>query len=232
MRRLIADGAALLHCYGTDADHARLRRGDHSGWRIAGRPSAGDVLVGLVGPPWYVIDLTPVFDVTGPDGCCAVVDPQEELRLDWPVALAQVTARLGAGHAPSSRVMRGSRAVAFGEALAQEILDVSVVDDDEGERRAGACRRRSRANRKTVLRREDGTCQSCGFAPRAVFGDDGDGALDVHHRFPLSAVDVRVRTSTRDLILLCATCHRLTHRRADLDWEAVRAAMKAVRGRR
>lgn len=55
------------------------------------------------------------------------------------------------------------------------------------------------------------TCEACGFNFGAVYGERGDGYIEVHHVVPLHASG-RVRTSLDDLALLCANCHRMCHR--------------------
>jgi 5-methylcytosine-specific restriction endonuclease McrA len=61
-------------------------------------------------------------------------------------------------------------------------------------------------NRTGALR-----CEVCGFDFCATYGDLGWGFCEVHHIRPLSH-GVGRRTSLGDLAVLCANCHRMTHR--------------------
>jgi len=62
--------------------------------------------------------------------------------------------------------------------------------------------------------REGGTlaCEICGFDFRATYGERGDGCIECHHVVPLHASG-ETRTSLDDLILICANCHRMVHRK-------------------
>lgn len=55
-------------------------------------------------------------------------------------------------------------------------------------------------------------CELCGFDFEAAYGEHGEGYIECHHVVPLHASGV---TTTRltDLILICANCHRMIHRR-------------------
>jgi 5-methylcytosine-specific restriction enzyme A len=78
------------------------------------------------------------------------------------------------------------------------------------------------------------TCAVCGFDFGAVYGKWGEGFAEVHHREPLGggALGERETDPRTDLIVLCANCHRMTHRtkgkcltveelRARIDWDAL-----------
>jgi len=54
-------------------------------------------------------------------------------------------------------------------------------------------------------------CEVCSFDFGAVYGERGAGYIEVHHKRPLH-VSGRVRTTSDDLALLCANCHRMCHR--------------------
>ncbi|MBI4939659.1 MAG: hypothetical protein HY830_02795 [Actinobacteria bacterium] len=229
IQRLTGAGSALFRCHGTFDELERLQRhGEHDGWRISRRPAPGDLLLGLVASPAYVVDLIVVEKVVSRgDMFTAVVDSTSEVRLEPSVSLERVMRRLGT-RGKNWQVLRGPDVAEFGDALVDELREAGPIDDIEGQERWAACRRRSARNRRHVLKREQGVCQSCSFNPRPLFGATADTALDVHHQEPLAGQPrPSVRTSTDALILLCATCHRLTHARHDLDWEGVRATLAA-----
>jgi len=57
-------------------------------------------------------------------------------------------------------------------------------------------------------------CEECGFEPAASHGPAFlDAGLDVHHRVPLADLPPGTETALADLALLCATCHRIEHRK-------------------
>lgn len=64
-------------------------------------------------------------------------------------------------------------------------------------------------------RKERGSiaCETCGFDFEAVYPGLGDGFIHVHHVKPLSITGV-VENELKDLILLCANCHVMIHRRS------------------
>ena len=52
-------------------------------------------------------------------------------------------------------------------------------------------------------------CETCQFSFMSKYGID---FLEAHHMTPLSQLDGKVTTTTQDLALLCANCHRAIHR--------------------
>lgn len=57
-------------------------------------------------------------------------------------------------------------------------------------------------------------CEECGFEPAARHGPAFlDAGLDVHHKVPLADLPPGTQTTLADLALLCATCHRIEHRK-------------------
>lgn len=55
-------------------------------------------------------------------------------------------------------------------------------------------------------------CQVCGFDFARRFGTHGNGYIEVHHVVPLHETGTS-ETRLADLALLCANCHRMSHRR-------------------
>ena len=69
-------------------------------------------------------------------------------------------------------------------------------------------------------------CETCGFDFADRYGDLGAGYIECHHRDALAAVGER-ETSTEDLALLCANCHRMIHRtRPMVSVEELRAFLR------
>lgn len=55
-------------------------------------------------------------------------------------------------------------------------------------------------------------CELCRFDFHATYGPHGAGYIQVHHVVPLH-YSGRVETTLDDLVLLCANCHVMIHRR-------------------
>lgn len=79
----------------------------------------------------------------------------------------------------------------------------------------------TRYERKPQLRKQaieiHGTsCMACGFNFEEVYGSRGKNYIEVHHVKPLSDEneESEVNPST-DLIVVCANCHRIIHRKRD-----------------
>lgn len=57
-------------------------------------------------------------------------------------------------------------------------------------------------------------CEECGFEPAVKYGPAFlDAGLEVHHKVPLADLPSGAETALADLALLCATCHRVEHRK-------------------
>lgn len=58
-------------------------------------------------------------------------------------------------------------------------------------------------------------CKVCGFDFGKVYGEWGEGFIEVHHLIPLGGKNKKKRETdpTRDLTVLCANCHRMVHRK-------------------
>jgi hypothetical protein len=107
-------------------------------------------------------------------------------------------------------------------------LTLPSEDDDrrwiEGHPKRVAHLRRERApglarDKKAAVLAATGrlACEECGFEPAATHGPAFlDAGLDVHHKIPLSDLPPGTETMLADLALLCATCHRIEHRKIAL----------------
>ncbi|GGF13090.1 HNH endonuclease [Williamsia phyllosphaerae] len=72
-------------------------------------------------------------------------------------------------------------------------------------------------------------CEVCGFDFEALYGERGRDYIEVHHVLPLHVARER-RNRFKDLILLCANCHRMIHRGSPwLTPDQLREKMAAAR---
>lgn len=69
---------------------------------------------------------------------------------------------------------------------------------------------------------KDGTivCKACGFDFNKIYGDIGRGYIEIHHQKPIYQYEETdfsrlVIEALKDLIPLCANCHRMIHRKKD-----------------
>lgn len=56
-------------------------------------------------------------------------------------------------------------------------------------------------------------CSVCAFDFKATYGVIGDGYIEAHHVVPLSELTGATVTKIEDLVLVCANCHRMLHRK-------------------
>ncbi|MBI5840479.1 MAG: HNH endonuclease [Chloroflexi bacterium] len=63
-------------------------------------------------------------------------------------------------------------------------------------------------------------CEACGFDFYKIYGDIGRGYIEIHHQKPVFQYDEidfsrLIAEALKDLIPLCANCHRMIHRKKD-----------------
>lgn len=76
---------------------------------------------------------------------------------------------------------------------------------------------RSSAVRARALAIHGSQCSVCGFSFAATYGPLGEGFAEVHHLAPLASLQRSTRVNpARDVVILCANCHRMVHRRSPL----------------
>lgn len=118
-------------------------------------------------------------------------------------------------------------AQAIRTAIRDDAVTVSSIDEDfEAEEgglilRLHLSRERSRKliqkKREQVLAEKGRlVCEACDFEFAAVYGDLGDGFIEVHHMKPVAGLSPGDKTRTEDLAIVCANCHRMLHRRKAL----------------
>lgn len=59
-------------------------------------------------------------------------------------------------------------------------------------------------------------CEVCGFDFHEVYGPLGEGFAECHHTVPVSQLTAEHKTKLRDLVIVCANCHRMLHRNRPL----------------
>lgn len=56
-------------------------------------------------------------------------------------------------------------------------------------------------------------CEVCGFDYSTKYGELGEGYIEGHHIIPVSELDENSTTKVEDIVLVCADCHRMLHRK-------------------
>jgi hypothetical protein len=72
--------------------------------------------------------------------------------------------------------------------------------------------------RDDAIRLHGHACCVCGFEFGKVYGDWGKGYVEVHHCYPVGDASIGKRDTdpATDLIVLCANCHCMVHRKRDI----------------
>lgn len=72
--------------------------------------------------------------------------------------------------------------------------------------------------KKAAIRIHGTSCQVCGFNFGLMYGEWGEGFIEVHHLHPLGDNETaeRITDPVKDLIVVCANCHRMIHRKKDI----------------
>ncbi|MCD2500182.1 HNH endonuclease [Clostridium sp. NSJ-145] len=56
-------------------------------------------------------------------------------------------------------------------------------------------------------------CEVCGFDYESVYGEIGKDYIEGHHIKPVSELEENEVTKVEDIVLVCANCHRMLHRK-------------------
>jgi 5-methylcytosine-specific restriction enzyme A len=104
--------------------------------------------------------------------------------------------------------------------LPEPLEEIDEEDSEEGEISTRTHKNRER-NQKVVKKKkerflkENGKlfCEACEFDFNMTYGSRGDGFIECHHIKHLSDIDGTTKTKLSDLVLLCANCHRMIHRK-------------------
>lgn len=91
-----------------------------------------------------------------------------------------------------------------------------MIERGEGVKRFVNRYERNPRIRVAAIRIHGTKCMACGFDFESVYGDRGKGFIEVHHIVPISTLaEDMVVDPEKDMIVLCANCHRMIHRRKD-----------------
>ncbi|MCH1960058.1 HNH endonuclease [Romboutsia hominis] len=72
---------------------------------------------------------------------------------------------------------------------------------------------RSPKNRLEAIKIHGTKCLICGFDFKEIYGDRGEGFIEIHHIIPLSELNEETEINPKkDLIPVCSNCHRMIHR--------------------
>lgn len=75
---------------------------------------------------------------------------------------------------------------------------------------------RNPKNRKRAIEIHGTTCMVCGFNFEKFYGAIGKNYIEVHHIIPLASINEEIEINPeQDLVVLCANCHRMIHRKKD-----------------
>ena len=96
----------------------------------------------------------------------------------------------------------------------KQAIQINRIFRQEGSVRMRAMLQRERdpAVRRAALRHYGHKCLTCAFDPVRTYGPWAKDCLEVHHLNPLSVrYRKRARTTLRDVVVVCPTCHRALH---------------------
>ncbi len=92
-------------------------------------------------------------------------------------------------------------------------LEAEAIEGRLLERRHFARERDRGLRRKKIAGQDRLVCFTCGFDFQVAYGEHGEGYIECHHVLPLH-VSGPIRTRLSDLVLICANCHRMIHRKS------------------
>jgi hypothetical protein len=106
------------------------------------------------------------------------------------------------------------------DAVLPDTIAITVVEPPEEALSEGARRvayatqvERSKIARDRALEIHGTDCMACGFSFGATYGEIGEGHAEIHHLVPVATAGLRTVDPREDLVVLCANCHRMAHRR-------------------
>lgn len=69
--------------------------------------------------------------------------------------------------------------------------------------------------KQNFIEQHDGKlfCEICEFNFEEVYGEFGRGFIEGHHIIPVSEMKPNHKTKPKDIIMVCANCHRMLHKR-------------------
>lgn len=97
-----------------------------------------------------------------------------------------------------------------------EAYQVEELFEGSSEKRYVNYYERNPKVRATAIRIHGTRCMACDFDFEKVYGERGKGYIEVHHVVPISKSDgMKQVNPKKDLVVLCANCHRMVHRDKD-----------------
>jgi len=100
--------------------------------------------------------------------------------------------------------------------LPLEPVDEALAGETEGARKEVMATRyeRSPVNRAACIELHGTLCGICGIDFGTVYGELGEGFIEVHHIVPVSTIELgTVVDPATDLIPVCSNCHSMVHRK-------------------
>jgi predicted HNH restriction endonuclease len=89
----------------------------------------------------------------------------------------------------------------------------------------------SEAKARFVEEHGDLRCEICDMSFAEVYGTIGQGYIEAHHPEPISELEGEQFTDVDGIVLLCANCHRMVHRKSPpFSIDQLREAVRAQRG--
>lgn len=218
--------AAIVRCDGTLEEHrAYLAGSDDPGWEIAAKAAKKyDLLLSsiVVGATRMLVSFSRVERV---EGHSIRWSDDTDVALRPAVHWQTVMQRTSLGRKRAWPSLTGAGLAEFVDALVETLRSDADESDTEGDRQLTSCRSRSPKNRALKLLEAEGVCSGCDVNLREPFGTRGDRGLEVHHLTPLSdRPEGPIETPLSDLVVLCATCHRLIHADPEHSLEALQAS--------
>lgn len=106
------------------------------------------------------------------------------------------------------------------EALAEEDIRAyqaeELIETGSSEKRYVNYYERNPKVRAAAIRIHGTRCMACGFDFESMYGERGKGYIEVHHIVPVSQLDSEILVDPeKDVVVLCANCHRMVHRSKD-----------------
>ncbi len=136
---------------------------------------------------------------------------QHQRQVVWEPLCPTVEVQIGRPASATVGPLDGSDIRRVKEATAEELFaEASDIEGTVTETRV-LVPKRSRRLRNLVFRAAKGICGVCDRDFSKVLSGRGTRVLQVHHRKQLSASEMPVRTTARDLVVVCANCHLLLH---------------------
>ncbi|WP_245808895.1 HNH endonuclease [Shouchella patagoniensis] len=121
------------------------------------------------------------------------------------------------------------------DTIAEEIEEYGAQTEGAVVTYYGKRYERDSYNRELAIRIHGSTCVACHFNYEEMYGPRGKDYIEIHHKKPLSTIGGETEIDPKkDLVPLCANCHRMIHRRKDevLSVEELREMIKKYKSKK